>query len=270
MMPNTFQPTPYPDVNAMLHTLLTNAQTVLGDNLLGMYLDGSLALGDFDSQSSDIDFVVVTSDELATETLAALTALHDQIAASSSAWSKNLEGSYLPQAALRRYDPNNTLHPRIVRGTGSDESRLLMTQHDSDWVVHRHVLREHGVVITGPAPHTLIDPIHPDDLRRAMANVAQHWYTPFLLDPVLLHHDGYHDYTIVTLCRMLYTLRYGTVVSKLQAARWAQVADGKPWAALIERALGWAIRWEDVNETLALMHYTVDRCTRWKPRTEQA
>ena len=52
-------PTPYPDVNAVLHALLSDAQTILGNHLVGLYLYGSLASGDFDPGRSDIDFVVV-------------------------------------------------------------------------------------------------------------------------------------------------------------------------------------------------------------------
>jgi predicted nucleotidyltransferase len=47
-------PTPYPDVNEILSLLFSRAQEVLGDQLLGMYLHGSLANGGFD-QASDID-----------------------------------------------------------------------------------------------------------------------------------------------------------------------------------------------------------------------
>jgi predicted nucleotidyltransferase len=38
-------------------------QAVLRDRFIGLYLGGSLALGDFDPQRSDIDFVAVTVDE---------------------------------------------------------------------------------------------------------------------------------------------------------------------------------------------------------------
>jgi predicted nucleotidyltransferase len=54
-------PTPYPDVNEVLLTLLDNVRAILGDYFTGMYLYGSLASGDFDPRRSDIDFLVVTS-----------------------------------------------------------------------------------------------------------------------------------------------------------------------------------------------------------------
>ena len=69
-------PTPYPDVNAVLHELLAGVQAILGDHFVGLYLHGSLAIGDFNPHRSDIDFVVVTAGELPDEMLPALEAMH--------------------------------------------------------------------------------------------------------------------------------------------------------------------------------------------------
>jgi hypothetical protein len=252
-------PTPYPDVNAIAQAIHSGAQTILGDNFLGMYLSGSLASGDFDPQHSDIDFVVVTVTKLSTETISALTAMHAHLAAGSSKWATELEGSYIPQHALRRYDPTQAQHPHIYRGTGEGESRLALMQHDSDWVIQRHILREQGVVLAGPAPYTLIDPVSPNDLRRAALETLHGWWAPMLHDPDQLRHDGYHAYTVVTLCRILYTLEHGAIVSKPVAARWAQTTQGERWAALIERALAWEMHWSNVNETLDFLRYTLER-----------
>jgi hypothetical protein len=46
-IPASAQLTPYPDVNAALRYFLTDARTILGNHFIGMYLSGSLALGDF-------------------------------------------------------------------------------------------------------------------------------------------------------------------------------------------------------------------------------
>jgi hypothetical protein len=43
------------EVNTVLQALLTGAQAVLGEHFIGLYLYGSLASGDFNPQSSDID-----------------------------------------------------------------------------------------------------------------------------------------------------------------------------------------------------------------------
>lgn len=69
-------PTPYPEANAVLQALLAGVQSVLGERLVGLYVHGSLAGGDFDPQRSDVDFLVVTTDELPGQVLAALEAMH--------------------------------------------------------------------------------------------------------------------------------------------------------------------------------------------------
>src|SRR6185503_20915053 len=117
--------TPYPEVNAILQELLEGIQGILGEHLLGMYLEGSLANGDFD-QDSDIDFVVVTDVEVTEDLFSSLQSMHDQIATLDSPWAIQLEGSYLSRQALRRYDPANDIHPNIERGLGE---RLKLVRH---------------------------------------------------------------------------------------------------------------------------------------------
>ena len=46
----------------------------------------------------------------------------------------------------------------------------LLDSHD-DTVVVRWLLREHGVVVAGPDPHELVDPITADELRERCAHV---------------------------------------------------------------------------------------------------
>jgi predicted nucleotidyltransferase len=60
MADRTTHNTPYPDVNAVLDLLLVKVQATLAHNFVALYLHGSLACGDFELQTNDIDFVVVT------------------------------------------------------------------------------------------------------------------------------------------------------------------------------------------------------------------
>lgn len=53
-------PTRSSDVDGVPDALLSGVREVLGEQFYGMYLQGSRGLGDFDPDSSDIDFVVVT------------------------------------------------------------------------------------------------------------------------------------------------------------------------------------------------------------------
>jgi hypothetical protein len=260
------QPTPYPDINAVLYELLGNVQTVLGNRFIGMYLGGSLAAGDFDPQTSDIDFVVITTDELPNEMLSALAVIHARMAASGRKWGTKLEGAYIPQHTFRRYDPAFSIHPSVSTGGG-----FGLDGQGSDAIIQRHILREQGIVVTGPAPQTLIDPILPDDLRRAEQATLQEWWAPQLEHPFRLSSREYQAYAVLTMCRALYTLQFGTVVTKPVAAAWAQQAVDEPWAALIERALTWEHEdgVDDVNGTLDFIRQTLGRSRRYNIKTDE-
>ncbi len=113
-----------------------------------------------------------------------------------------------------------------------------MDHLDTAWVLQYYILREHGVTVAGPAPRTLIDLINPREMRRAAARMRAWWGT-MLDDPVPLHRTelGYQAYAVLAMCRMLYTLDTGGVVSKSVAAHWAQWTLGERWIGLIDRAL---------------------------------
>lgn len=261
-----FQPTPYPDVNFVLNELRPNIQSILSDHLIGMYLDGSLASGAFD-QDSDIDFVVVTDQEVSDELFLALRAMHERISALDSPFATELEGTYISQAALRRYDPNHSKHPRIQRGK---HERLEIVQHDDDWLVHLAILRERGITLLGPAPQTLVDPVSPNALRRAMLKRLNGWAVQILDNPAIIHTRGYQSYTVLSICRILYTLEFGTVVSKRSAATWAQDNLEKRWTPLIERT--WASRHnpgqaapvQEINETIEFIRFALKRSAQFK------
>jgi len=76
--------TGYADVDAVLAELLTGARATLEPQLVGVYLDGSLATGDFAEHSSDIDVLVGTEDALSDEVVAALGTMHARCATGSS------------------------------------------------------------------------------------------------------------------------------------------------------------------------------------------
>lgn len=252
-------PTPYPDVNRLLEVLFEDVQGVLGAQFLGMYLFGSLAIGDFD-EGSDIDVAIITQDELPEELFFALRRMHESIATLDSPWAVQMEVSYLSRQALFRYDPEHNRHPQLERDRGS---QLVMDNHAR--VVERHVLREKGVVVAGPPLQDLIAPVSPDDLRKSVADILHEWGEPMLARPLPFYSRGYQSYTVLSLCRMLYTLEHGTVVSKPVAARWAQQKLGERWHNLIDNARVSRLHPDappdsaQVEETLDLMRYVLEK-----------
>lgn len=238
--------------------MLSGVQAIMGSQFAGMYIHGSIATGDFDPQRSDIDYLVVTRDPLPAGMVSALAAMHARIAASGLRWVSNYEGSYIPVAAIRRHDPAaDSVYPAI-RADGS----FGLDRHGSEWVIQRHVIREHGIVLAGPPPATLIDPIPPNDLRRAVRRLLQEWWLPQVQDPFRLQSSEYQAYATLTMCRALYTLETGRIASKPQAGRWAlQTLGDHEWVGLIETALAWrhGAEVDRLSEVLAFIRFTLER-----------
>jgi hypothetical protein len=262
-----FQPTPYPSVNAALHELLTQAQMILGYHFVGVYLSGSLAVGDFDPRTSDIDLILVTDAPLSEDCFAALQEMHARFAAGGSPWAAKLEAVYIPAPALRHGAPTDAKYPVLEKGRA-----LAMDPLEDAWSVQCYTVREHGVAVAGPAPHTLFDPVDPADMNREGSAIAGTWLEQARADPSWLagvRQRKNQAFVVLTLCRLLYTLETGAVASKPGAARWAQQALDPRWAGLIERALAGQrdeteIPESEVEETLALIWYTVDQFWRWE------
>ncbi|MFH1523651.1 MAG: aminoglycoside adenylyltransferase domain-containing protein [Chloroflexota bacterium] len=248
-------PTPYTEVNAILNVLLPDVQEILGDQFVGLYLHGSLAYGDFDPQTSDIDFLVVTESNLAAEIFANLREMHAQLFNSGLAWSQKIEGAYTPKDILRRHDTTHSPLPWL----GVD-GHFALERLGSDWTIQRWILRERGVVVTGPPPKPMIDPVSAEDLRNAVHTNLCDWWTPPLPSSERFQNDDYQVYAILTMCRSLYVLESGRIASKPEAAKWAMGVLGYPWHELITLAATWrpGIKFDKLDEMMEFIFYTLN------------
>lgn len=255
-------PTAYPDLNAVLAELVSSVRAILRESFCGAYLQGSFAIGDADVHS-DVDFVVVTHDEVTDDELAALQAMHARIYALDVPWAQHLEGSYVPKERLRRVDPLRSELLYLDNGA----SALIRDSHCNTAVV-RWTLREHGVVLAGPDPRELVDPVSADDLRSEAA-VGVREYADWAPEPTKAGPMSRwkQPYLVLTFCRLLHTLAEGRVTSKREAGEWAIRELEPEWASLIGRALAdrpdpWARVFQRaepaaIERTLAFAEYAV-------------
>ncbi len=226
----------YPaDVAGLIGDLLAGMRDALGDNLLGVYLRGSLALGDFDPETSDVDILVVTKRPVSDAEFAALSALHARISPTEAdEYGRRYEVSYIDRASIKRFGPGERRHPRCT-----DDAPFGWADHRQNWVLERWTVRERGVTLLGPDPKTLIDRIEPAEIREAVRDELRerlrHWTDGSWPREEMLHR-GAQAFEIETVCRALYTLANGGVPTKPQAVAWAIEALSEPWRALIEWA----------------------------------
>jgi len=250
--------TPYSEVNAALQRILQASQQALQNNFVGMILHGSLTSGDFDPHRSDVDFLVVTMQPVTADQLDHLANAFEQLTHSSLPWSTNVEGSFIPLDALRRYDPPNIYHPAL-RCDGS----FGVDGHGTDWILQRWNIREYGRALVGPEPKTLIDPISADDMRKASAGILRGWWQPMLEDDFRLEDAEYQAYAVMTMCRSFYTLKTAEVASKPTAARYALSVLDPRWLPLIEEAMQWrhGMKMDRKELVKDFIRFTLDFCT---------
>ncbi len=258
------QPTPYPDLNQVLHQLLTRMDGVLGANLLGLYLQGSFAVGDFD-RDSDVDFIAVVQDPINDHQLVALMDMHRRLFRLESGWAQHLEGSYFPVAILRDYHRRDELLWYIDNGS----NELEQSGHCNTIVV-RWTLRHHGIILTGAPAATLVDPIPVEELRREIAADMVEWGRQILAEQDRYNNRFYQGFIVLSYCRMLHDLQAGDVSSKRAAAEWAKQELDPAWHGLIDRT--WRTRPDpavsvrtpadpaDFQATLDFMQYVIDLC----------
>jgi hypothetical protein len=227
--------TPYPDIDELLSDLLDQMLRILGEQLVGLYLYGSLVTGDFDREISDIDLLAVIASDIDKQAFDRLERMHHDLAAKYQQWRGRIEVAYLSTIALKTF--RLQLSPIAIISPGEP---FHMKEAGNDWLMNWWVVREQGVTLFGPAAATLIDPISKHEFLEAVRQHARSWREWI---GVMRDQPG-QAYAILTLCRALYTSTYGQQVSKKQAALSAQQRFPE-WAGLIEDALVWRIGWRD-------------------------
>ena len=187
----------------MLHDLTQRVQTALGHGLLGVYLDGSFALGAGDVHA-DVDFVVVTRQGLGGDEELKIREIHRRLPDRPEHWAHVLEGSYVSAGDLRaRADPDQ---PWLYVDNGKPEMEL--STHDNT-EVFRWVLKNRGLAITGPAACSLLPDIPPRVLRDEAAAQAARRHDDALADPEYLENGWGQPHEVPTQCRIFYTASTG-------------------------------------------------------------
>lgn len=226
---------PYPELREVLKIFTDEISAELGGNLVGIYLVGSIALGDFDADS-DVDFLVVTHTELTEAHMKPLQEIQTRIHDIECYPAKHLEGSYISIADLN--DSSMVGHKKLFY---FDNGSTVYEQstHDNQWHV-RWILRERGITLAGQKPELILGAIPLNELcneiKMAMLQVKE-LFEGEIEHPLSFFNSRFgQSFAVLTYCRMLQTLHTGTVQSKKAAVKWAKQFVAPKWAAIIDQA----------------------------------
>ena len=197
-----------------LDELVEDVRDVVGEDVVGVYLHGSLALGCFNPALSDIDLLVVTRRALTPEQRQALGPVLSR--------SGRIEISFLTARSLRpwRHPAPFDLHFSWNQG------RLVGPGEDYDLAAHVRVTRHAGVALLGPPPAEVFPEVpwedYEDSLRRDLA-----WS----------RNNATELYGVLSPARIWATLTTKEIHSKESGAAWALERSPADFRPLLERAL---------------------------------
>jgi predicted nucleotidyltransferase len=235
-------PVVYPaSVDELLPALLAGIQTALGPGLLGAYLYGSIATGDFDVDVSDLDLLVVAETAVNDDAFQRLAGVHNAIVAGWPEWDDRLDIDYVSKEALATFRDHPSQIAVITPGEPFGHKLA-----GADWLLNWYMVQERGITLIGPPPVTFIGRISRDEFVENVHSYAAEWKTRVLR----VGSQKEEAYVVLTMCRALYAQRKGEQSSKRSAAAWASEAVPE-YAPLIAWAVAARDNWRSSEATPA-------------------
>lgn len=205
---------------------------LLGANLIGIYLHGSLALGGFNPQHSDIDLLIVVHTSLPPD-------IKHEVARLVLASSRNphpLELSILTDENLYpwRYPTPFDFHyseawrERTQQEFDNGSAPSWADAHDPDLAGHITIVNHCGIVLAGKPIAEALPPVPRTDYLTSVLNDV-------LDAPEYIHTNPV--YWILNPCRVYWYLLEGRISSKEEAGAWAVDYLPEPYCAVVRQAL---------------------------------
>lgn len=232
--PNRTKPNPtvYPIVGVVRDAIVD----ATGPSLVGLYVYGSLATGDFEPHVSDIDLIAVLRDRPDEALLRRLAKMHEGLERTEPEWKDRIEVDYVSARGLAHCRTHATTIVRISPG-----EPLHMIEAGRDFLLDWYPARKDGISLRGPRLDSLVPPIpeaeYLEEVRKYLAGFRDRFD-----DDASSRSQAY---AILTMCRGVAALRFGQPLSKREAG--ARIQREFPrWSPLIDRALSWRDqRWDD-------------------------
>ena len=226
-------PEPAAAAHAFAGDVAAKVRGVLGERVVGVYVGGSLALGDYAPGRSDIDMAVIVADGLAEAERDALVAV--VVVASMDCPTRGLELVVYTRAAAAEaawppgFEVNIDAGPQMPVHVGFDPDA-----EPAHWfAIDLAVLREHGVAIYGPPPAEIFGEPERAAILRALGESLA-WHSA---------HERASPGAVLNACRAWRYAEEGVWSSKADAATWLRARSGLPVieAALRAREVGGAV-----------------------------
>lgn len=206
---------PTRDLDCFLQDLALRIAETLSDDLVGVYVFGSVALNDYLPPQSDVDVLVVSRESLSLDTKSNLVFEIRSVSETYPAIGLDLIVTSVECVTTLPKDPTFELSIAIGKDWvpetefgGPYEAILLDLE----------IARRCGIALYGPSPGELISTVPFERLGPIVRGTID-WHRDHVFDDF---HDPLGHYAILNTCRALRYFDEDALCSKSEAARWAQ------------------------------------------------
>lgn len=228
---------------------------ILGENLFEIIIHGSYALGDFRPDLGDLDYMVVTGENLDKATNSRLFELHDQYRSRKKLLLHQLEGTFYPKQFLHELSLPFT---GCYIGTGRKGWRTISTLQNS--FMDLRLINQHGISLLGKN----LQIYNPDDSEIIKEQITD--LEAFINSARTAKRADIEIWmTIAHWCsRTIFYHANGEIASKTEACRWCiERAEMEAFKEVLKNAEGRrcpygkaAVTDEVKTACIALLSYT--------------
>jgi streptomycin 3"-adenylyltransferase len=214
-------------VREILKETLSSVHSILRDNLIGIYLYGSLAMGCFHPGSSDIDVILVVRERLSKEQRKKIIEYLKRACSKGT----RIELSIISEDVLR--DPR---YPIMVDLHYEYWGNIFENEEDNEILSNLYTTRKRGFRVWGAPIGDVFSKIPAQYHLRSVIEDIEHTRRHLHETPERV---GYNVtvYWVLNSCRILAFIREEKVLSKLEGGLWGLANLPKEYHNLVEQAL---------------------------------
>lgn len=216
----------------ILDEIVNKSKEILTTNLTGVYLHGSMAMGCFNPDKSDIDLIIVIENDISNTQKSEL--MEHIVSLNRQAPPKGLEISVVKREYCSPfvYPTPFELHfsPIHLQWFQDDPQGYVekMKGEDIDLAAHFTIIRNYGVTLWGEKIETVFAPVPKQDYLDSICADVENAAEDILEDPI---------YITLNLCRILAFVRDGLYLSKEEGGKWGMKHLPSTYQPMIAEAL---------------------------------
>lgn len=201
----------WPGAQRGLQSYLERVLALLDHKIVSVYVLGSLALGDYKAETSDIDLWIFVSEPLVDIDYIGLWQCHEAL--KDTVLFERIEASYINISYLSQPHVPGMYRPYLNQGYFRQEA------FGHEWYLDQWILQNHGLCIYGEALSYLGTRVSDQKLKESILTIYKEDMVP-LMEQWHSLSEAYAIFLVQTLCRMVYSLNHHELVSKARALTW--------------------------------------------------